>query len=208
MNEKTPADAGRDPGSGASPNTSLESTADLLSRVRGGDTAARERLVAQYLPMLKRWAHGRLPASARGMMETDDLVQVTLIRALDHVGKFEPRREGAFLAYLRRILLNALRDEIRRSVRRPTGDRLPDDLADGRPSLLEQTIGREAIEFYETALASLPEAQQEAVILRIEFGFGYQEIAEAVGSPSAHAAQMMVSRALVLLAGALEDHWR
>jgi RNA polymerase sigma-70 factor (ECF subfamily) len=158
--------------------------------------------------MLKRWAHGRLPGSARGMVETDDLVQVTLIRALDHVKEFEPRREGAFLAYLRRILLNALRDEIRRSVRRPAEERLPDDLADQRPSLLEQVIGREAVESYEAALAALTEAQQEAVILRIEFGFGYQQIAEAVGSPSANAAQMTVSRALVRLAEALEEHWK
>jgi RNA polymerase sigma-70 factor (ECF subfamily) len=142
------------------------------------------------------------------MVETDDLVQVCLIRALDRVGKFEPRREGAFLAYLRSILLNALRDEIRRSVRRPTEERIPDNLADERPSLLEQTIGREAVESYEAALASLTEAQQEAVILRIEFGFDYQKIAEAVGSPSANAAQMMVSRALVRLAEALEEHWR
>jgi hypothetical protein len=47
-----------------------------------------------------------------------------------------------------------------------------------------------------------------AVILRIEFGFGYQQIAEAVGSPSANAAQMTVSRALVRLAEALEEHWK
>jgi RNA polymerase sigma-70 factor (ECF subfamily) len=208
MKEKPLAGVGRDQGPGSPPGESVESTAELLGRVRGGDTAARERLVAQYLPVLKRWAHGRLPASARGMVETDDLVHVTLIRALDHVTEFEPRREGAFLAYLRRILLNALRDEIRRSVRRPAEERLADDLADERPSLLELTIGREAVESYEAALTSLTEAQQEAVILRIEFGFGYQKIAEAVGSPSANAAQMMVSRALVRLAEALEEHWR
>jgi RNA polymerase sigma-70 factor (ECF subfamily) len=208
VKEKPPTGVSRELGSGSSAGKDLESTAELLGRVRGGDTAARERLVAQYLPMLKRWAHGRLPSSARGMVETDDLVQVSLIRALDHVGEFEPRREGAFLAYLRRILLNALRDEIRRSARRPAEERLPDDLTDQRPSLLEQTIGREAVESYETALASLPEAQQEAVILRIEFGFDYQQIAEAVGSPSSKAAHMMVSRALLRLAKAIEEHWK
>lgn len=208
MDEKPAPGGDDDLGSGSFAAGDLESTAELLSRVRGGDIAARERLVAQYLPMLKRWAHGRLPSSARGMVETDDLVQVALIRALDHVGEFEPRREGAFLAYLRRILLNALRDEIRRAVRRPAGDRLPEDLPDDQPSLLEQAIGREAVESYEAALMSLTEAQQEAVILRIEFGFDYQKIADAVGSPSANAAQMMVSRALLRLAQALEEHWK
>jgi RNA polymerase sigma-70 factor (ECF subfamily) len=77
----------------------LESTAGLLERVRGGDAGARERLLSRYVPALRRWAHGRLPPRARELADTDDLVQVTLIRALDHLGDFEPRRPGAFLAW-------------------------------------------------------------------------------------------------------------
>ena len=65
------------------------------------------------------------------MVDTDDLVQVAVLRALNKVGRFEPHREGAFLAYLRRILLNAVRDEIRRVARRPGMEDLPADLADG-----------------------------------------------------------------------------
>src|SRR6476660_8945498 len=76
----------------------LESTAELLERIRSGDESARERLVSRYLPILKRLGHGRLPARARDLSDTDDLVQVTLIRALDHIETFEMRREGAFLA--------------------------------------------------------------------------------------------------------------
>ncbi len=38
-----------------------ETTALLLDRAGGGDGAERERLAARYLPMLRRWAHGRLP---------------------------------------------------------------------------------------------------------------------------------------------------
>jgi RNA polymerase sigma-70 factor (ECF subfamily) len=183
----------------------VETTADLLARVRAGDGAARERLVARYLPLLRRWAHGRLPPSARGLADTDDLVQVTLLRALDRVGEFEPRREGAFLSYLRSILLNAVRYEIRRSVRLPGGVPLGEDLPDPEPSPLEQAIGRGLLDAYETALATLPEEQQEAVILRVEFGFTHEEIAAATGSPSANAARMRVSRALVRLAEALDE---
>jgi len=189
-----------------SPTSSeLETTSDLLARVRAGDGAARERLVARYLPILRRWAHGRLPFSARGLADTDDLVQVTLLRALDRVEEFEPRREGAFLAYLRSILLNAIRYEIRRSVRLPGGAKLGENVADPEPSPLEQAIGRDLLDSYETALATLPEDQQEAVILRVEFGFTHEEIAAATGSPSANAARMRVSRALVRLAEALDE---
>lgn len=44
-----------------------DSTAILLHRVRSGDEEARERLVARHLPVLRAWAHRRLPANARGM---------------------------------------------------------------------------------------------------------------------------------------------
>jgi RNA polymerase sigma-70 factor (ECF subfamily) len=141
------------------------------------------------------------------VLDTDDLVQITLIRALRQVHRFEPRREGAFLAYLRRILVNALRDEVRRSYCGPGhATPLPPNLPDPQPSLLDQTIGREAVERYEAALASLPDVQQEAVILRLEFGFTHQEIARAIGSPSANAARMMVTRALTHL-GQVMTEW-
>ena len=179
------------------------STAELLELVKAGDRAARERLLARYLPVLRRWAHGRLPSHARGAVDTDDLVQVSLLRALDHVKDFEARREGAFLAYLRRILINAVRDELRRSARRNEVGQLPESLSDPAPSLVEQAIGRELVERYEAALAELDEVSQEAVILRVELGCTYQEIAAATGSPSANAARMRVSRALVRLAEAM-----
>jgi len=177
----------------------------LLQSVRDGDAAARERLAARYLPMLRRWARGRLPQGAREMLDTDDLVQITLLRALEKVEEFEPRREGAFLAYLRRIVLNSVRDEIRRVARRPGRTPLVEELPADGPSLLERAIGREAVEAYEAALATLPEEQQEAVVLRIEFGFTYPEIAEALCRPSANAARMMVSRALVRLAEVMDE---
>ena len=38
------------------------------------------------------------------------------------------------------------------------------------------------------------------MFLRIELGFTHQEVADAIGAPSANAARMLVSRALVRLA--------
>ena len=183
----------------------LESTAVLLERLRGGDSAARERLVARYLPVLRRWAHGRLPPHARGLADTDDLVQVTLMRALDHLDGFEPRREGAFLAYLRRALLNVLRNEIRNASRRPSGPAADASLPDSKPSPLEEAIGKELLERYERALASLPEEQQEAIILRVEMGFSHEQIAEALGKRTANAARMVVSRALLRLSEEMDE---
>lgn len=184
----------------------LESTAFLLEQVRGGDARARERLAAKFLPLLRRWAHGRLPGHARSLADTDDLVQVSLLRALDHVDGFEARREGAFLAYLRRILLNAVRDEIRRSARRPTQDVESAELPAPDPSLLEQQIGRDTLEAYEAALTRLTEAQREAVIMRLEFGYSYPQVADAMGRTTPNAARMLVARAIVQLAEEMDEH--
>ena len=177
----------------------MDTTASLLEQIRHGDRSARDDLAARFLPRLQRWARGRLPSYVRDINDTDDLVQVTMLRALDHLEEFEQRKEGAFLAYLRRILLNQIRDEIRRTARRPPAQQLPEEVRDRKPSPLEAAIGREQLEAYEKALATLTEREQEAFIMRMELGFSHPEVAESLGFASANAARMAVSRALVRL---------
>jgi RNA polymerase sigma-70 factor (ECF subfamily) len=183
----------------------LQSTARLLLRIREGDARARELLAARYLKSLQRFAHGRLPAAARDLVDTDDLVQVTLVRALEHVEDFEPRGPGSFHAYLRQGILNQVRDQARRAARAPGHSELDERMVAPGKSPLEQAIGREAIERYERALAELPPEQRDAVVLRIEMGFTYEEVATAIGSPSPNASRMMVTRALARLAEAMRE---
>lgn len=182
----------------------LTSTATLVRRYRDGDLAARDDLVERYLPVFRRWAHGRLPRYARGTAETDDLVQRTLLRALQNLDSFEVRHEGAFVAYLRRIFLNQVRDEIRRAGRSPRSVEVPPETRDRRPSPVEEVLGRQELERYEAALAELPSEHREAILLRMEFGMTFEEIARALGRPSANATRMMVSRALERLAESLD----
>lgn len=198
--------AGVPPGITAAPATHpLESTAMLLERIRDGDAAARERLFARMLPALTRWAHARLPARARDLAETDDLVQVALGRALARVDTFEARREGAFLAYLRQILRNLVLDEVRR-VRGRATEELSDSLEDPGPSPLERTVRGDVLGRYERALEHLEPEAREAILLRFEFEYSYPQIAEAIGKPSPDAVRMMVGRALVELARHMREH--
>lgn len=182
-----------------SPVRPHSSTEALLTRIRGGDNDAREQLLARYMTALRRWAHGRLPTAARDLVDTDDLVQSTLYRALSHIEEFDNRGDGAFLAYLRKILLNQIRDEARRARRRPVHGELPDDLAGNDPSPLESLIGSERLALYERGLERLIPTQREAMILRLELGLRYREIAESMGLPSGNAARMLVARGLVHL---------
>ena len=182
------------------PEAHADTSFELLLDAKRGNRAALEKLCARYLPRLRRWAHGRLPASSRGLLDTDDLAQEVLYHAVGRVDTFEPRHEGAFQGYLRQMLLNRVRDEVRRVRRRPGNDPLEDEHAGHDPSPLELAIGQEALERYEAALARLKPQDREVVIARVELGFSGAEIAELFGKPTAAAAHMAVSRAMVRLA--------
>jgi RNA polymerase sigma-70 factor, ECF subfamily len=178
----------------------LDSTVVLVERAKAGDRNALDRLFARYLPSLRRWASGRLPQWTRDLMDTDDLVQETVIRAVNRMGQFESRHEGALQACLRQAVLNRIRDEVRRSKRSPIETALDENATDHGTSPLENAIGREALERYETALARLRPEDREAIVARVEMDGSYQEVAVALGKSSADAARMAVSRALLRLA--------
>lgn len=184
----------------ASNRVEAQSSIELVRLARAGDTAAQNELCIRYLPRLQRWAHGRLPAWARGALDTHDLVQDTFIQVLKRIGDFEPRHEGAFHGYLRQALLNRVRDEIRRANRHAPPQPLDSAKPGADPSPLEEAIGHETLERYESALLRLKPTEREAIMLRIELNYPYADIATALGKPSIAAAQMAVSRALVRLA--------
>jgi RNA polymerase sigma-70 factor, ECF subfamily len=176
-----------------------ESTFHLIDRARAGDRDALEQLFTRHRKPLQRWASGRLPKWARDLIDTDDLVQDTLFQTFKRIGDFEPRRVGALQAYLRQAVLNRIRDELRRNRRRPAGTELDDLEVDPARSPLEQAIGREAVDRYERALDRLIPQEREAIIARIEMGYSYEELAEALGKPTADAARKTAQRALVRL---------
>jgi len=187
------------------PPVGLTSTIDLLDRFKHGDEQAVALLVERSLPPLKRWARGRLPQWARGLAETQDLVQDAVMRALPRLKTFDARHPGALQAYLRQAITNHIRDEIRKVNARPTPTELRDSHAGGGPSPLEEAIGREGLERYEAALEALRPADREAIIARLELQQSYEEIAIAIGKPSAAAARMAVVRAVKALIKAMDD---
>ncbi len=193
------ADAPADPEPQGRLEGSGETTATLLAMTRSGDERARSRLAARYVSVLRRFAHGRLPARARDMGDTGDLVQITIQRALAHLHDFKPRREGAFLAYLRRILVNQVRDEVRRVSRRPERVPLNESIPDPGTSPLRWVEEREVMERYEACLQHLSEEQRSAVVLHLEAGMSHPEVALSLGKRSADAARMLVRRGVMRL---------
>jgi RNA polymerase sigma factor (sigma-70 family) len=176
--------------------------------VRGaqaGDRDALERLYARYLPRLRRWARGRLPARSRGALDTEDLVQDVLMRTLHRVADFRPESGGFFQAYTRQALLHAIQDQARRAKEHvPASVALEHEAAPGL-SPLEETIGRDALARYERGLAKLEPEERELVACRLELRMSWEEIALELEKPSADAARMATKRAIAKLAQEMGD---
>ncbi len=181
-----------------------EPTVELIIRARGGDQAAVEAILQRCLPSLKRWAHGRLPAAARGHLDTADLVQDAAMHAIAKLDTFEPRHVGAMQAYLRQSVINRIRDEMRRYTRRPATVELHEDFASEQPSPLEHAIHEEAYARYRTALDSLKPRERELVIARVEAQWTTAEVAEHFEFNSVDGARMAVNRAIQRLAAAMK----
>jgi len=186
--------------------SAVETTMDLLAQMKQGDDAALDAIFQRSIPPLQRWAHGRLPRSSRGALDTADLVQDTVISALRHLDRFEARRQGALQAYLRQAIANRIRDEIRKVQSRPVVQDPVSGIVDAAPSPLEHVIGRERLERYEKALAQLLPAEREAIIARLELQQSYEEVALALGKPTAGAARMAVTRAVRHLVAAMNEN--
>jgi len=177
-----------------------EVTVDLLERVRRGDDDALDALFMRCLPALRRWARGRLPLSARGMQDTVDLVQDTLLSTLRQLKNFDARHQGALQAYLRQAIMNRIRDLVRQRDRRPARTELPEALVDDAPSPLTLAIGAQNQALYEQALTRLRPADRDAIINRVELQHTYEELAVLLDKRSPDAARVAVMRAMKRLA--------
>jgi len=173
-----------------------EPTMELVVRARAGDRGAVEALLQRCLPGLKRWAHGKLPAYARGTLDTGDLVQEAALHAIGRLDVFEPRHVGAMQAYLRQSVINRIRDEVRRVMRHPAAAELTEEHPSDATSPLEAAIESESYERYRQALEKLGPRDREMIVARVEVQWSLSEIAQRFGMTTVDAARMAVTRAV------------
>ena len=186
---------------------SAESSLSLLLRAQQGDQVAVEALMARYLTRLQRWATGRVPKGARGLLDTNDVVQDALLSTFQRLDHFTPRHDGALMAYLRTSVANRIRMELRRyRPEEPLVEGDADDRPSPDPSPLEQAVGRDSFERYERGLAALDEDDRVAIVGRFEMGYSYDALARAMNRPSADAARKLVERAVRRLSERMHAH--
>lgn len=178
-----------------------ETSFELVRRACAGDAEAENEVCRRYLPRLHKWARGRLPAGARPALETADVVQEVLIRAIRTFPDFELRHEHSFPAYLRTILANKLLDLGRVDARRPPPRPLEGLIEPPahEPSPFDLAAAAERQALFDNALTRLNVIDQELIFVRTELGCSYEEMVEILGRSNANALRVAVRRAILRL---------
>lgn len=141
----------------------------LLKKIRDGDSASLDKLVAFYYPGILRYCLWHTP----NRQTAEDATQDTFLKAIRHLDAYVHR--GKFRAYLYKIAANVCIDYSRKK----TMEQLPDDLQE-YDSQLEQI---ESDSNFMWLLRHLPDEQREVVLLRFVHELKVREIAEVIGVP-------------------------
>jgi RNA polymerase sigma-70 factor (ECF subfamily) len=192
-------------------------TSGLLDRLREGDPAALEGLLARHRPALRAFVAARLDPRLAARLDPSDVVQEAQLAAARRIDDFLQRRPMPFRLWLRKTAYERLLDlqrhhlgRARRSVGREVA--LPDrsslllarPLLAGGPSPSEHLAGREFAERVSRAVATLSAADREVLLLRHAEGLPFEEVACVLGVQPA-AARKRFGRALLRLQKALTE---
>ena len=168
-----------------------EALAEAIRGAQRGDSASFDRLADAFASRIFGFLF-RLTCSKH---DAEDLMQEVFVRVVRTIGAY--RHEDRFEAWIFRIATNLVRDRIRRARRAPkqitTADSAGSD-DEGGHRVLEGIVGPsegaharlvlgEEIDAMNTALARLPEAEREVIMLRHFSEMSFKEIAEAMGTP-------------------------
>ncbi|MEM8738708.1 MAG: RNA polymerase sigma factor [Planctomycetota bacterium] len=176
--------------------------AATLRAASAGDPAAWRRLIESYSGRV----YGLLVQQCGDRDLAEELTQVTFVKLVDQLGQAAGgyREQGRFEAWLFRIAMNKLRDEMRRRKRqaRPTdmtpgsgrGDpspgggggqifAAPADEGDLGEDPAEALGRAEQVHRLRRVIATLPEADREVLHLRHTAGLSFAQIAETLDQP-------------------------
>jgi RNA polymerase sigma-70 factor (ECF subfamily) len=157
-----------------SPQPTAEEEGRLIRAAQAGDGAAFARLVESYWGRLYRWLYHL----THDRHQAEDLAQEAFLKAFAHVHRF--RAGTNFRAWLFRIAHNAFANQHRASSRR--GSALPDNLPGRESGPVEQVLSREALATLAEALERLPTDFRAALLLRVEEGLSFRQIAEVLAT--------------------------
>ncbi|QCO56361.1 RNA polymerase sigma factor [Pseudorhodobacter turbinis] len=149
----------------------------LMVLYANGDPLAARELTARHLPRVLGFATRMLSGDRA---EAEDVAQEAMLR-LWRIAPEWRQGEAKVSTWLYRVVSNLCTDRLRgRTRRRAVGlDEAP-DIADDVQSVEASMIDRDRMDALNEGLASLPERQRQAVVLRHIEGLSNPEIAEVM----------------------------
>jgi RNA polymerase sigma-70 factor (ECF subfamily) len=162
----------------------MTSDEELVARSRGGDLDSFNQLVVRWERPIYALAYRVIGREE----DARDVAQETFLRAFRALSGF--KGQAKFSSWLYRITLNLCRDWIRRERRTPVaqapeGVDLIELAGEAEPSeSVEDVVSRRQLSrIVAKAMASLPEDQRTAIILKEYHGLTFQEIADLLDCP-------------------------
>lgn len=149
-----------------------------IEAAQGGDLTALGSLYDAHINQVYRYALARLG----NVHDAEDVAEEIMVKMLGGLPSYQWRRVP-FAAWLMRISRNEVVSFTRRNGRRAHDTQLPEDLVDGggNNDPAEATERTLALEDLRKAVALLPEAQREVIILRFASGLSVADTAKALG---------------------------
>jgi RNA polymerase sigma-70 factor (ECF subfamily) len=153
----------------------------LVVRARTGDGAAFRALFERHSPGVRRYLGDLL----RDEAAADDATQETFVRAYDRL--LSLRELGRVQTWLFGIARNVFleqyraRKEERRALPEADGESEGNELADTAPTPDLILLGQEADRVLASALTYVGEPRKSALLLRLDHGLSYEDIAEVMG---------------------------
>jgi RNA polymerase sigma-70 factor (ECF subfamily) len=154
----------------------------LMRRIADGDAEAFRALVERH----QQAVVGTAAKMLGGLDDAEDIAQQVFLRVWKNARRYRP--DARFTTYLFTITRNLVFNETRRRGRKKhvsadeieeTTGHLAEDRAEFRPD--ERLLQEELRVAVDKAIASLPEAQRVAVVLRRYEQLPYEEIAKVLG---------------------------
>ncbi|HJS07274.1 MAG TPA: RNA polymerase sigma factor [Pirellulales bacterium] len=181
---------------------------ELCIQAAAGQRWAIKELVGRHHAHLLRFVGRELAALGKPQELAEEIVHDTYLRCLPKLGRFVPRSERSFLAWLKKIAARRLIDLLRHQSHEPRAfnptvtyrsrsGRSANELGGlvaQTTSLIRKVINREQAQRLQAAFALLPEQYRTALRLRYVEGYRVEQIADAMHC-SAAAAHGLLKRA-------------
>jgi RNA polymerase sigma-70 factor (ECF subfamily) len=143
-----------------------------IVRAQAGDRPAFAALAERYWDRLYRWLYHL----TRDRHAAEDLVQETLLKAFAGLDKFKAGTN--FGAWLFRIAHNNFANHYRATLRRR--EPFPEDMPARDRGPVAEAQSREALQQVAQAIRALPTDFRAALLLRVEEGLSFREIADVL----------------------------